>query len=188
MRDDGVLARRRWLRPAEYWECETELFSGETVLHDCVALEDGDRVAARLILIRFLAAQYLVNLLRGDWPQPLLRMERSETLNVIGTGALLDRELRALRRAVELLDARLLERGVAQLIAAAELAAERGHGSGALALLRIGYEASLARGWHAQGARAARGIERLARAGGGERSRKRWTRRAAVLERRAAAA
>ena len=185
---DGVEVRRRWLRPAEYWENEAELFSGETVLHDCEALEDGERVAARLILIRFLVAQYLVNVLRGDWPSYLLRVERSEALNVIGTGSVLDRELRLLRRAVEQFDARLLERGVAQVVAAGELAHARGHDSGALALLRIGYEAALARGWHGVGARAARGIEALARCGGGSRSRKRWGRRAAVLERRAAAA
>jgi hypothetical protein len=188
MNQGGVEVRRRWQRPAEYWEQQAERYSGETVLHDCLGLADDEGVSARLILIRFLAVQYAVNLLRGDWPAHLLRMERSEALNVIGGGTVLDRELRALRKAVELNDRRFTERGVAQLVAAGELAHARGHASGALALLRVAWEVSLRRGWHALGARAARGIERLARAGGGVRSPKRWARRAAVLERRAAAA
>lgn len=188
MFDDGLDVRRRWLRPPEYWEHEAELFSGETVLHDCDLLEDDDRVAARVIMIRFLVAQYLVNLLRDDWPPHLVRMQRSVALNAIGAGAVLDRELRALRRALELLDCRLNQRGLTQLLHAADLAQQRGHPSGALSLQRIGYEASLARSWYALSARAARGIESLAREGGGLRSRKRWARRAAVMERRAAAA
>lgn len=188
MNQGGVEVRRRWQRPAEYWERQAERFSGETVLHDCLGLADDERVSARLILIRFLAAQYVVNLLRGDWPSHLLRMERSEALNVLGTGTLLDRELRTLRKAVELNDRRFTERGVLELAAAGELAHARGHASGALALLRVAWEVSLRRGWHALGARAARGIERLARDGGGVRSPRRWARRAAVLERRAAAA
>jgi hypothetical protein len=188
MREDGVDVRRRWLRPEEYWERECERFSGETVIADCAVADDADAVSGRLILIRFLAAQYLVNLLRGDWPDRLLRMERSEALNAIGRGTLLDRELRALRRGLELLDGRFTERGVQQIIAAGELAGRRGHGSGALALLRIAYEAALHDDLFATAARAARGVERLARDGGGPRSRRRWARRARVLERRAAAA
>lgn len=172
--------------PVDYWDRAVERYSGETVLDDYMRLADG-RADERVVLIRFLAVQYFTNVLRGDWDPGLLRLERSAALNALGTGLLLDRELRMLRQALQ----QVPETGpwpapsVALVLAAAGMAQERGHASGALALYRIAAEAALETELWAFASAAAQGVAGLAREHGDARGHRRWQRRARALERRA---
>lgn len=165
-----------------------EWFSGELVLQDLESIGPDQVVAARAILLRFLAAQYFTNELRGDWPGHLLRQQRSAALNALGRGLSLDREQRALHLALERCGGgwgpsivRLLGRGAAA-------AQARGHSAGALALYYICFEAAWAHGWWADAAAAALAIAGSVSLAGDERTRGRWRRRAAALARRAAPA
>jgi hypothetical protein len=161
-----------------------EPFSGELVLHDLAALVSDQATDARIITIRFLAAQFLANTLRGDWPDHLLRRERSAALNALGTGTLLDRELRQLRSALQHHAAEWQPAGVACLLRGAAAARLRGHHAGALALYRLAYEASVAHGWWPEAAVAALEIAGAGPLLGTAGTRTHWQRIARVLARK----
>ena len=165
-----------------------EPFSGELVLHDLERVGAEDTTGARTILIRFLAAQYFTNVLRGDWPSHLLRLQRSAALNAIGTGLVLDRELRLVRSALQSCAGEWPRSAVALLLRAAVDAGGRGHHAGAHALYRIAYEAAVTQGWWTEAAGAALAIASLEDVPGAAHASTRWRRRARVLERNAARA
>jgi hypothetical protein len=171
--------------PRRFEDAAYERYAGEMVLEDWTRLPSLAPVDARLVMIRFLAAQYFTNRLRGDWAGPLLRLQRSAALNAIGTGLVLDRELRLLRRALELdvpeggWQGAVIS-GLAQL---AELASARGHLAGAEALDRIAYEAALRERLFPVAAAAADRLAALLPESDAD-GRRRWRRRARTLARR----
>lgn len=158
-----------------------EWFSGELVLEDLERLEPEDAGAARAILLRFLAAQYFTNELRGDWPPHLLRQQRSAALDALGRGLSLDREQQALHAALERCAAGWRPAVVRLLGRSAAAAAARAYPAGALALQRICFEAALVHGWWAEAAAAALEIAGAPGLVGADRARSRWRRRAGVL-------
>jgi hypothetical protein len=160
-----------------------EWFTGELVLRDLEGLDSDERLPARTIMVRFLAAQYFGNLLRGDWPVRLLRLQRSAALNSLGRGLVLDPELRALRLALESCDGAWRRPVLRSLLRGAAAARARRHPAGALALYRIVYDAAVAVGWRAEASTAALEISRFGSLLGDARARTRWRRRAAALAR-----
>jgi len=160
-----------------------EPFSGELVLHDLDQLEPDQHPQARIIMIRFLAAQFLTNTLRGDWPEHLLRLQRSAALNALGTGSLLDRELRLLRSALQHCTGEWPPAAAGFLLRSAAAARLRTHQAGALALYRLAYELAVGRGWWAEAAAAALEIATFGALLGDAAARTHWQRRARVLAR-----
>jgi hypothetical protein len=161
-----------------------EPFSGELVLHDLDRLEADQKPQARVIIVRFLAAQFLTNALRGDWPEHLLRLQRSAALNALGTGMLLDRELRLLRSALQHCTGDWSVAGVACLLQSAAAARLRSHASGALAIYRLAYEVAVRRGWWVEAATAALEIASFGAMLGDAVTRTAWHRLAHLLARR----
>jgi hypothetical protein len=170
---------------AELYGFHEEWFTGELVLRDLEGLATDEVVPARLILIRFLVAQYFGNLVGGGWPSHLLRLQRSAALNVLGRGLTLDAELRYLRSALEACDGTWRRPVLRLLLRSAAAARVRNHPAGALALYRIAYEAGVTGGWLAEAAGAALEIAGFESLLGDVRTRARWRRRASVLARSA---
>lgn len=180
------LAPRTGRSRAELDGFHEEWFTGELVLRDLEVVAADEWLPARTILIRFLAAQYFGNLLRGDWPAHLLRLQRSAALNVLGRGLALDVELRTLRAALESCDGAWRRSVLRLLLRSAAAARVRRHPAGALALYRIVYDAAVGGGWRAEAAAAALEIAGFESLLGDVRTRARWRRRAAALARAAA--
>jgi hypothetical protein len=177
----------RLLRRAEYWEQLYELFPGATVLDD-LETHPADETAARWIIVRYAAVRGVASLLGDRIDERELRIERNVGLNHLRSVPMLDREAWSLRKMLEALRPQPQRQLAKYLVDAGEAAARRGHGRGAYAMFHVAYRLSLPRRWHAEGARAARGIERLAREGGAVYSPRLWRRRARVMERRASVA
>jgi hypothetical protein len=183
--DESPASRQRWLREPEPFEDRGafEPYPGATVLEDLAGSDDeysSLRILARYTVVR------------------LLHLARSGLLQ----GRCLSTEVRVARQHLALLPApdwerRVLDRlcGLSSdapaseiidvAIIAAESAAKRGHGMGAFALYRAGYEIARDNRWWQAAERAANGIARLALLNEATYSTRLWQRRAAVLERRA---
>lgn len=160
-----------------------EWFTGELVLRDLEGLASDETLPARLILIRFLAAQYFGNLVHGHWPSHLLRLQRSAALNSLGRGLSLDPELRALRLALESCDCEWRRPVLRSLLRCGAAARARRHPAGALALYRIVYEAAVVSGWRAEASAAALEIAGFGGLLGDAGARRLWRRRATALAR-----
>lgn len=172
--------------PQRFRDVGGEWYSGEAVLDEYARLGEIAPVDARRIMIRFLVAQYFTNRLRGDWSEPLLRLQRSAAQNAIGRGLLLDRELRLAGRALEL-DSPAQpwrERVISLLAMSARAAHEQAHTAGAAALYRISYEAALNERLWSLAAASAEHLSELAGSADDD-GRRRWQRRARSLGRRA---
>jgi len=162
-----------------------EWFPGELVLRDLETVGSDETASVRAILLRFMAARYFANVLRGDWPSHLLRLERNVALNAFGRRPALDRELRLLRGTLERCAGELRRPVARQLLRAAATARTRQHVAGALALSQLGYEAAVAGRWWQEAAAAAAEIATCMGLQGGTRAQARWRRRSGALARTA---
>jgi hypothetical protein len=174
--------QRKWQREPEPWEANGELFAGELVLRDLEASHENatgtQRIIARYVVVR------LWERVRTEPPgmDSLIEARRNaeQYLTLIGEG---DAERRVLGTLVQA--GRAQKRVIATLLAAGHAAESQRHVYGAFRLYRGAYEMAVQQGWAAEGAKAARAIERSALHGGGLRSAQLWDRRARALERRA---
>ncbi|HLU24568.1 MAG TPA: hypothetical protein VKZ58_02495 [Longimicrobiales bacterium] len=175
---------RRWQRAPEPWERETEPFAGAMVLEDLPRCAD-DPEATRRLVARFAAVRLVRHALEGGAGEPLAAERGVAWQYIIHAGPANDAERRALALVVRGARPDADPALAAALRIAARLAVAAGHAYGAHALYLLCYDLATHRGWHAAAARAALAIARLAERGGGNRSARRWRRRAAVLARRA---
>ena len=154
---------RRWARPPEPWERETEPYAGAMVLEDLPRCA-GDSESTSRLVARFAAARLVRHALEsGGEAAALMAVERGVAWEYVArSGPAWDAERRALA---------LIVRGArpdagpalaAALCVAAHLAAAAGHPSGAHALYLLCYDLATRRAWHTAGARAALAIARLA--------------------------
>lgn len=184
-RDSGASELpRRWARPQEPWEAESEPFEGATVLED-LALCVGDDQAAAAVLARYVAVRVVLQAAEGRLGGLALEVERRAAAEYVPLAEPAERPV--LGAMIRLASRRPSPALLAALNEAGERAAARGHSSGAFSLHRTCYRLALGEDRPAEAARAASAIARLAEAGGGRWSARLWRRRAAVLTRRAAA-
>jgi hypothetical protein len=182
--DDELPAPRRWHRQREPFEAGDEGVPGETILVDlCTPLltaGSATRIVARFVALRFL-------LIAIERPRTLRRLARERAVAASYTRVLRAPpvEARALRAIVELGRFSPPRRLLAFLHDAATAARSSKHDWGAFALHREVYRIGVAKGWHAEAARAAAAIAELSAAAGAARSVVLWRRRARVLARRA---
>lgn len=180
----GPSLQSRTYRPTELWEREIELFVGETVLAD---LGPGtDCTEALLILGRYQTVRIVIHAGRGESREIPAGIERAAACDYLDAipDATECRWLRATLDSILPTDD-LTPATLSRLRAAAAAASRRGHVHGAFALHLAAYEIARSRAWHRAAARVARAIAGTAAAGNGERSRRRWSRRARVHERHA---
>lgn len=187
-RDEGLRQPpRRWQRPRERWEREGEAYPGATVLEDLDALSPvGGELAG--VIARFAAVRFVHMLLDdGDeLPGGMVIMERLAAVAYLNAPfAVGPTEHRALERVLRHAAREPTPDLASALCHAGQEATARKHEHGAFALFRTAYQLSLSRGWPSEAARAAAGIARLAAAGGGYWSERRWRRRANALGERA---
>lgn len=186
-RNDGdEPERRRWDREMEPFEENgvAELYPGALVIEDLATA--GDDMATLRILARYTVIRVLLLSAAGLLTGTKLRVERRIALEHLTLLPTQDWERRALERlAMQCGDSPVPEI-IAGIIIAAEAAAKRSQSMGAFALYRAAYDIACRQEWWEGAARAARGVERLARLEEAHRSIRLWERRAAVLERRAA--
>ena len=179
---DIAASDKKPVRPAEYWEIGYELL-------DDLALHLDDVEAARWIIVRYAAIRAVAGLLADTPNEREVRIERNVGLNHLRAVPMLDREARSLLKMLNALnDTSPNETLMLHLVNAGMAAATRGHTRGAYAMFNLAYRMSVPRRWFGDAARAARGIETLARDGGAVYSPRLWRRRARVMEKRAAAA
>jgi hypothetical protein len=172
-------------RPPELWERrpEAETAAGERVLAD---LDTSTNRTDALLIV----ARYLIVRIARHTDQPAVEFNESaertaalEYIDAIPGGVA---EARWLRGILDACGNRVSRTLVSRLSAAAAVAGRRGHDNGAFALRYTAWQAAVRNEWHADAARIARAIAAAAERGGGPRSKRLWTRRARVHERRAA--
>jgi hypothetical protein len=183
--DDESAGRQRWLREPEPFEDRGafEPYPGATVLEDLAGSDDeysSLRILARYTVVRVLHLARS-GLLHGRCLRTEVRVARQHLALLPAP----DWERRVLDRLCGLSSDEPTPDVVDVAIIAAESAAKRGHGMGAFALYRAGYETARDNRWWQAAERTATGIARLALLNEAPYSTRLWQRRAAVLERRA---
>ncbi|MBX6365614.1 MAG: hypothetical protein IRZ00_17230 [Gemmatimonadetes bacterium] len=175
----------RRLRELEPWEDDNEMLDGADALEDLVQPGAGTAEAARMVA-RFATVRFALGATSGCIPEWLLDHERRAAAEYVLYPSATSREAAALAAVVRLAAPDPPREIAAHLCDAADAAAERTHEGGARSLYRAAYIIAVERGWSAEAARAAGGMERLAQLGGGRWSQRLWRRRGLVLRRRAA--
>jgi hypothetical protein len=183
--DEFATGRQRWLREPEPFEDRGpfEPYPGATVLEDLAGSDD--ELSSLRILARYTAVRVLHLACSGLLQGRCLRSEVRVARQHLALLPAPDWERRVLNRLCGLATHPPAPEVVDVAIIAAESAAKRGHGMGAFALYRAGYEIARDSRWWPAAARAASGIARLAMLNEAPFSTRLWQRRAAVLERRA---
>jgi hypothetical protein len=183
--DDEAPGRQRWMRePEPFEDCGTfEPYPGATVLEDLAGAHD--ETSSLRILARYTAVRVLLLASRGLMQGPRLRTEIRSAREHLALLPKHDWERHALERLCRLSRETPTPGIVDVAIIAAESAAKRGHGMGAFALYRTGYEVARDSRWWSAAARSAHGIVRLALLNEAPVSARLWRGRGAVLERRA---
>jgi hypothetical protein len=164
------------------WERVGEEYPGSTVLQDLV-VAGGDVEAAQRILARFAATRLILIVLSGGLTAAELEAERAIARTYIEVLPPGDAERRVLLRLAARTSKRLRRPVTVCAIEAAELAAAGQHVAGAYWLHLTAYALAFASGWRAEALRAARAIERSARAVGAAGPARDWRRRVLALER-----
>lgn len=185
-RDEAVVTEQpaRRLRELEPWEDLNEMIDGADALEDLL-LAGADAADATRMVARFAAVRVALGAATGYIPESALDHERRAAAEYVLYPSATSREAAALAAVLRLAGASPPREIAARLCEAAGAAAEREHEGGARSLYRAGYVIAVERGWSAEAARAAGGMERLARLGGGRWSERLWRRRGLVLRRRA---
>jgi hypothetical protein len=183
--DDESAGRQRWLREPEPFEDRGafEPYPGATVLEDLAGSDDeysSLRILARYTIVRLLHLARS-GLLQGHCLSTEVRVARQHLALLPAA----DWERRVLDRLCGLSSDAPTPEVVDVAIIAAESAAKRGHGMGAFALYRAGYEIARDNRWWQAAERTASGMARLALLNEAPYSTRLWQRRAAVLQRRA---
>jgi hypothetical protein len=151
------------------------------VLEDLMAAS-GDVEAAQRILARFAATRLILIVLSGGLTAPELEVERAIARTYIEVLPPGDAERRVLLRLTARTSKRLRRPVTVCALEAADLAAAREHLAGAYWLHLTAYALAFASGWRAEALRAARSIERSAKAAGATGSARDWRRRVLALE------
>jgi hypothetical protein len=203
----GARGRRRlrqgglppW-RPLERWADGAEAFPGAAAFEDVAELgavlpaadgrpeaaEETLAGAAQAAAARLAVVQLALAAGRGFTAPDELEGGRAAAAAYVRSAELSPAESAALVAAIRLAGAEDVPVVASALCAAGAAAASGGPVGGATSLFRAAYRLAAARGWSAQAALAAAGMEGLARAGGARRSALLWSRRAARHARRAA--
>lgn len=178
-------SRRRRAAMGELWERDEEPFEGARALDDLDRIGDDARDAAAIIA-RYAVVRVALRAAAG-LPEWHVFEECSAAAEYLaGDHALSEEERTALADVLRQVMRRSTEALVAALMEAGACAARGPHAAGAFSLYLSAYRVALSRAWSAEASQAATAVAALAKEGGGSRSVRRWTRRAAALARRAA--
>ena len=174
----------RHARPRELWERRTELYAGETVLADLDAATPP--AEANLILARYFTVRAVLHAVEaGPAVAPGVDLAAArDHLAMVSRQRPERRWLAAVLASVEAC-AGATNSTVSRLAAAAAAANRAGHGNGAFALWKAGWDQATADRWHVQAGRIALAIASAARQAGAMRADRFWARRARVQLRRA---